>query len=285
MKLNWTALLCWCALATSPLWASAQAPTSSSSPLAEMVLSNGTNAAPSLDELVKLKQDPVSGLRQITIQATVSPNMPGSKRTEGNYSLEPVWPFALGEDWRVITYTILPIIPQPGASGENSVVGLGDTLINFFVSPRKAGALVWGAGPSILLPTQTNPALGSNRPALGPALGLFYPRDSWSAGVILQNGWSFGGSGINRVNAFGAQCLLSYNLPNDWFLSSNATMSANWTVAHHDRWTVPVSGGGWQGAQHRKAIGQCFAPGICLSSHPARWPDLVGEHQLAFLFP
>jgi hypothetical protein len=206
MKLNWTALLCWCALATSPLWASAQAPTSSSSPLAEMVLSNGTNAAPSLDELVKLKQDPVSGLRQITILATVSPNM-------------------------------------PGASGENSVVGLGDTLINFFVSPRKAGALVWGAGPSILLPTQTNPALGSNRPALGPALGLFYPRDSWSAGVILQNGWSFGGSGINRVNAFGAQCLLSYNLPNDWFLSSNATMSANWTVAHHDRWTVPVSGG------------------------------------------
>lgn len=100
----------------------------------------------------------------------------------------------------------------PGASGEDSIVGLGDTLINLYVTPTKTGAVVWGAGPAILLPTRTNPALGSNRLGLGPAMVLYYAKDPWSAGVVLQNVWSLGGgSGINEVNEFGAQ--YSFSLP------------------------------------------------------------------------
>jgi hypothetical protein len=113
-----------------------------------------------------------------------------------------------------------------------------------FVSSKKAGALVWGAGPSILLPTRTEPALGSNHMALGPAALIFYPQDKWNAGLVLQNGWSLGGgSGVDKVNAFGAQYLFSYNLPDGWSLYSNATITADWTKKQSDTWTVPVGGG------------------------------------------
>lgn len=165
--------------------------------------------APSVEDLVKLKQNPVSGLRQILFQADDNPGYPGAGKTQGVYSLQAVWPFAISDDYRLVSYTIAPLYNLPGQAGDQSVNGVGDTLINLFVSPTKAGALVWGAGPSILLPTRSNAALGSSQVALGPAALIFYPKDNWSAGLVVQNGWSLGGGpGVNKVNAFGAQYLL-----------------------------------------------------------------------------
>jgi len=144
----------------------------------------------------------------------MSPNVPGSGKTFGSYSIQPVWPFSLSKDWKVITYTILPILQVP-VPGEDTKVGLGDTLINLYFAPKKPGPIVWGVGPTILLPTRTDPALGPNTLGLGPAAVLFYAKGPASAGVVLQNIWSLGGSGINEVNLFGAQYFLTYNLPNE----------------------------------------------------------------------
>ena len=252
---------------------------------ASQTVTAATDQTPSVEELARLKQNPVSGLRQIVLQAVVSPDMPVTGKTAGNYSIQPVWPFALGENWRLITYTILPVIQQPGAPGENSIVGLSDTLINLFFSPRKPGALIWGAGPAILLPTRTDPALGSNRLSLGPAVVLFYPKDPWSAGVVLQNGWSLGGSGINQVNAFGGQYLFNYNLPKGWYLYSNATISANWLANEDDRWTVPVGGGFGKVFKIRKqpmsASIQAFS-NVVTPRDGANW---ALNFQFALLFP
>lgn len=154
-----------------------------------------------------------------------------------------------------------------------------------FISPKKADTLVWGAGPAIVLPSRSDPALGTNRVALGPAFLLFYPQENWSAGLVLQNGWSLGGgSGINKVNAFGAQYLLSYNLPKGWSIYSNSTITANWTAQSGDRRTVPVGGG----------LGKLFYAGklplsIPLQSFynvvtPTGGPHWSANLQLSFLF-
>lgn len=211
-------------------------PSSSSAP-------DKTSQKVSVEELAKLKQNPVSGLRQLLVDVVVSPDSGGSGETEGVYSLQLVWPFSLSEDWKLITYTILPLAQLPGASGGDSVVGLSNTLINLFVAPKKPGAIIWGVGPAILLPTRTDPALGSDHPGLGPALVLFYEKNEWSGGVVAQNVWSLGGSGIDEVNEFSAQYFLNYNLPRGWFLFSNATITADWVEPSDDRWTVPAGGG------------------------------------------
>ena len=69
---------------------------------------------PSVEDLAKLKQDPLSGLRTVIFQAEVSPNMPGSGKTEDSYSLQTVWPFSLTKDWKIITYTIFRCLGFPG---------------------------------------------------------------------------------------------------------------------------------------------------------------------------
>lgn len=281
MKLWAKAWMLGCAAACLAPAASAQAP---APPWSEPA-TDAAQLTPSVEELVKLKQNPVSGLKQILVQANVNPNYPDSGKTQSINSLQVVWPFSINEDYRLVTYTIVPQYHIPTSPGESTRNGLGDTLINLFVSPKKAGALVWGAGPTILLPTRSDPLLGSNRVALGPAALIFYPQDKWSAGLVVQNGWSLGGgSGVNKVNAFGAQYLFSYNLPDGWSLYSNATITADWTKEQSERWTVPVGGG----------VGKLFYVGplpvsVSLQAFynvvtPTGGPNWSANFQLAFLF-
>jgi hypothetical protein len=251
---------------------------------APLAFADESNLPPSAEDLAKLKQNPLSGLREIIFQAEVSPNVPGSGKTFGSYSIQPVWPFSLSKDWKVITYTILPVLQVP-VPGENTKVGLGDTLINLYVAPKKPGAIVWGVGPAILLPTRTDPALGPDTLSLGPAAVLYYAKGQASAGVVLQNIWSLGGSGINDVNLFGAQYFLTYNLPKGWFLFSNATISANWLADEDDRWTVPVGGGVGKvfniGKQSMSLSAQAFYNVVA----PRTGADTTGIVQFSLLFP
>jgi hypothetical protein len=244
-----------------------------------------TNQPQSASDLAKLKQDPVSGLRQVILQAQVSPDMPGSGKTAGNYSVQPVWPFSINEDWKVITYTILPVVQLPGAPGEDSTVGLGDKLVNLLFAPKKPGAVVWGAGPTIMLPTRTDPALGSDRLGLGPAGVVFYAQDAWSAGMVLQNVWSLGGDGANEVNTLAAQYIFNYNLDDGWFLMSNATITRNWLADSDNGWIVPVGGGAGKifniGKQPVSLSVQAFDNVVT----PDGGPDWSVMTQFTFLFP
>ena len=197
-----------------------------------------------LDELAKLKQNPLSGLRQVTLQNQLYPNFHSTGQTENVLSVQVIWPVSLGNEWSIVTYTILPVISQPGLEpGDSQVWGLGDTTMTLIATPKKIGTLIWGAGAVIGLPTRTNSVLGSDRMGAGPALALFVQPGPWTLGVLLENIWSFGGSGNNEVNQFSAQYWVTYNLPQGWFLQSNATITANWEADAKDRWTVPVSAG------------------------------------------
>jgi len=280
MKRTATLSLLGFAAATLASTAAAQTPPSSTSETR-----SESGQMPSVEELVKLKQNPVSGLKQILFQANVNPNFPETGKTQGIYSLQAVWPFSINDDYRLVTYTIVPQYHVPGQDGESALNGLGDTLINLFVSPKKAGALVWGAGPNILLPTRGDPALGSNRVGLGPAALLFYPQEKWSAGLVVQNVWSLGGgSGVNKVDAFGAQYLFSYNLPDGWSLYSNATISSDWTKQQSERWTVPVGGGVGKLFIVDKLPISVSLQGFYNVVTPTGGPNWSMNFQLAFLF-
>jgi hypothetical protein len=52
---------------------------------------------------------------------------------------------------------------------------------------------------------RTDPALAPNTLSLGPSAVLYYATGQASAGGVLQNIWSLGGSGVNEVNLLGAQ--------------------------------------------------------------------------------
>ncbi|HYQ72372.1 MAG TPA: hypothetical protein VET88_10650 [Gammaproteobacteria bacterium] len=54
--------------------------------------------------------------------------------------------------------------------GENRKNGLGDTRFTAFLLPASEHGLIWGAGPVIQMPTNSDDPLGNDRWGLGASL-------------------------------------------------------------------------------------------------------------------
>jgi hypothetical protein len=85
--------------------------------------------------------------------------------------MKPVVPFTLSHDWNLITRTIIPVIQVPDlAPGVNGTTGVGDVQLSLFLSPAKAGTVIWGAGPVISFPTGSQEILGTKKLSAGPTV-------------------------------------------------------------------------------------------------------------------
>lgn len=68
------------------------------------------NEKTSIEEMSKKRQDPVSGLRSVFLQEVLLPVADG---TASSFSIHPVYPFKLGSNLKLITYTIIPFHSVP----------------------------------------------------------------------------------------------------------------------------------------------------------------------------
>ncbi len=105
----------------------------------------------------------------MNLNRNIGPAEDGTKLTT---NIQPVIPFDIGENWNLITRTIVPVIsPEDLFPGAGSQFGLGDINLSLFLSPKKPtdSGLVWGAGPTILLPAATDSLLGAEKWGVGPA--------------------------------------------------------------------------------------------------------------------
>lgn len=71
----------------------------------------------------------------------------------------------------------------------------------FFLSPRKLGRLIWGAGPAFTFPTATNTILGQGKVSMGPSVVVLAQPGHWALGTLVNNIWSIAGSGIRPAVA------------------------------------------------------------------------------------
>ncbi len=200
---------------------------------------------PSEEDLAKQTQNPVADLISVPLQNNFNFGTGSKNRTVYVGNIQPVIPIKLGDDWNLITRTIMPIINQPSLfPGTSSATGLGDINPTFFFSPAKSGELIWGVGPTFTLPTATDSLLGAGKFSMGPAGVVLTMQGHWVFGALANNQWSVAGWGKNNVNAFLLQPFVNYNLPDGWYLVSAPIMTANWAANKAgDVWTVPLGGG------------------------------------------
>lgn len=236
----------------------------------------------SIEELSKKRQDPVAGLRSIYLQDII---LPVGEGNANSFSIQPVFPFRITKNLKLITYTIIPFQSLPPlVPGGESQGGMGNILFNGYFSPiEKKGKLSWGFGPAIQIPTRTNAALGSNHLSMGPSGLLYYGGDKFSGGVVVQNYWSLGGTGVNKVNAFSCQYIAYYNFSKGWFVLSNATTQANWLADAGQKWLLPLGGGSGKTFQIGKGSKLFYCADVELFYNAVR-PDIVGSWQAVFQF-
>ena len=196
------------------------------------------------EDLQKASQNPIADLVSLPFQSNTNFNAGPFNRTQEVLNIQPVVPMHLGDNWNVISRTIIPVMSQPSPSFDSNTNGVGDITQSLFLSPVHPGKLIWGVGPVFTVPSASDPILGTGKVLVGPTAVFLMTPGHWVLGVLLNNQWSVGGNPLRPpVNAFLAQPFINYNMEHGWYLTTSPVITANWLAAAGEKWTVPVGGG------------------------------------------
>jgi len=201
----------------------------------------------SAEELAKLAQNPVGNLISLPFQNNTNLNFGPEKGTQNILNIQPVFPISVSSEWNIITRTILPVIWNPALGPDiPGKDGVGDVVFTAFLSPAQPGEWIWGAGPVVQIPTNSNRELGNKNWGLGPSFVVLHLKhgDPWVYGVLVNNIWSVtsnktGGSYSNGL----VQPFLNYNFEGGLYLTSSPILTVEWKADSGQKWTVPIGGG------------------------------------------
>lgn len=237
------------------------------------------------DELAKQLSNPISSLISVPFQYNfdygAGPDGDGIQHT---LKVQPVIPFELNEDWNVISRTIVPLTFATDIFPDD-VFGISDTTESLFFSPKDSGieGFTWGLGPVFLLPTATDPLIGSGKWGIGPTGVVLYQKDVWSVGVLASQMWSVAGDpDRDDVSQLFVQPFVSYALGDGQTLSANLEATYDW---ESEQWSVPFNFG------YSKVFSVGDQPmsfqvgGKKYLATPPGGPDWGVRSTLTFLFP
>ena len=237
-------------------------------------------------------QNPISSLISLPFKFSFDYGADNGDGTVLN--VQPVYPVTKG-DWNYVNRLILPVAsvdgaistpenPNPGGAGSAS--GLGDTNYSLYISPVKVDKVIWGVGPSLMMPTASDDQLGSGKWSAGVTAVALTPVKWGSVGILGRQLWSFAGDD-NRsdVNQTLIEPFINYNMADGWFLLTDLIITANWEAPSNQTWTVPIGGGvgriykiGNQAVNNRLEFYYNF-------ERPNSAPDWTMSFTFQFLFP
>lgn len=238
-------------------------------------------------EMAKQAQNPIANLISVPIENDFSPHTGINKEDSYVLELKPVVPFRLSDQWTLITRTIIPVIQVPDlAPGVPATTGLGDVNVSLFLSPAKAGPVIWGAGPIISFPTATADILGTKKTSAGPTVVVLRSHGHWLFGALVNNLSSVAGpSARANVNQMLMQPFANYNLKHGWYLTSSPIITANWEVNSNQRWTAPVGGGAGKIVRFGKQPVNMYAQVFRNAERPDGTSSWSVRFQAQLLFP
>ena len=199
--------------------------------------------APQTEELAKQLSNPIASLVSVPFQFNWEQNVGPSEATRFVLNLQPVMPFSMNQDWNLIVRLIAPLVSQPALiDGGLTASGISDITTSFFISPAKSG-IIWGAGPVVVLPSTSEPTLGTGKWSAGPTIVALKQTGPWTVGALWNQVWSFSGdSGRSDVNQMFLQPFLAYQATRTITLTIQSEMTANWEAEDDDdTWTVPIN--------------------------------------------
>lgn len=193
-------------------------------------------------DLAKQLANPVASLISVPIQANFDDNFgPQDEGSIMRINVQPVIPVSLGEEWNLISRTILPIVDQSNIPAGFSESGLGDTVQSFFFSPKAptSGGWIWGIGPVLLLPTATDELLGSEKWGIGPTAVVLRQSGPWTVGALANHIESFAGESQRAdISATFLQPFVSYVTPRQMTFALNTESTYDWD---NEQWSTPLN--------------------------------------------
>lgn len=202
-------------------------------------------------DLAAAARDPTASVTAFAIRYDVITdfhNLQGADQQQ--LTLQPVIPWKLGKqrhiaritlpyvtsgpDWGIVAQETAGGLPPnyvPTAKKE----GLSDTAaVDLIVADTSWGRQ--GIGGAIIMPTASDPALGSEKWSIGPAYVAIAKKDNFQGGVLAQ--WLFSVAGDNSrddINSISLQPFGGFGIAGGWSVQ-NSDMSFNYNL-ENSKWT------------------------------------------------
>lgn len=191
---------------------------------------------------------------------------------------QPVFPFKLaGEGNNFIIRPTIPVVwaphYNPRSHGYDEDFGLSDAQLVALLAHTGEGYF-YGLGPTMQLPTHTDPSLGRDDFRLGPA-GYAGLTGKWgAAGAFVQHWWNIGGSD-GYFSTTDMQYFYWFSIGGGWQIGGNPIVSYNWAADDSDdAWTVPVG----LGLQKTFRVGKLPVRIQFVAQYYVVTPDSFGPH-------
>jgi hypothetical protein len=183
--------------------------------------------------LAKQLANPIASLISVPMLLEYEENIgPDDDGDRLKLTVQPVIPFSIGENWNLISRTIITAVDQSDIfPGSGSQSGVSDTLQSLFFSPKAptSGGWIWGVGPALSLPTGSDDLLTSDKWGLGPTAVVLTQRGPWTIGVLTNHLWSVAGEDdrADVDNTFVEQFIV-YTTPKGMSFTSIIDFNKDW---------------------------------------------------------
>jgi hypothetical protein len=251
-----------------------------------LALADTTAISDETGALARAAQNPIASMYSVPIQSNIDFDWGPDGDTFSVTNIQPVLPFSLGDDWNLVTRTILPVVSQPGlVPGQSRKNGIGDTLFTGFFVPSDSDDVIWGVGPVVQFPTASDSRLGKEEWGAGASAVALVMPGRWVVGGLVNNVWGIDEDRGDEINMFTFQPFVNYNFDKGLYVTFSPILTANWEASNSETWTIPVGGG----------VGKIFKMGKQAMNAQAHYyynvekPDPTGDWtirlQLQFMFP
>ena len=200
-----------------------------------------TEAPPAADAaaLAEKLQNPVADLISVQFQNNFNFGVGENNGTLYLMNFQPVIPLHITPEWNYIVRPVLPFISTSNVFGPGYVTGLGDLELETFISPQKPGpfGIIWGLGPTSILPTATQKKLGGDVMTLGPSGVALWQKNGWTVGSLVTQNWRVAGPGDYNATYF--QPFIAHTFKTATTIAVDSESTYNWISEGADKdWTI-----------------------------------------------